>query len=95
MASFFFNNYRSAYRRTLLQIQIIFTTMEIEQLKQTIQAKGFKVEHYESPMQFNIIVQTKTGDHCFGEIFTGCNVNDRITIKNRACEKLKELIKQN
>ncbi|MGV0964926.1 hypothetical protein [Empedobacter falsenii] len=68
---------------------------DIEQLKQTIQAKGFKVEHYESPVQFNIIVQTKTGDHCFGEIFTGCNVNERITIKNRACQKLKELIKQN
>ena len=68
---------------------------DIEQLKQTIQAKGFRVEHYESPMQFNIIVQTKTGDHCFGEIFTGCNINERITTKNRACEKLKELIKQN
>ncbi|WP_291076403.1 MULTISPECIES: hypothetical protein [unclassified Empedobacter] len=69
---------------------------DIEQLKQQVQAKGYKIVNYhESPMQFNIIVQTKTGDHCFGEIFTGCNVNERIIIKNRACEKLKELIKQN
>ena len=69
--------------------------MGIEELKIEVQKKGFNVEHYESPVQFNIIVKTKTGEHCFGEIFTGCNINERITIKNRACEKLKELIKQN
>ena len=68
---------------------------DIEKLKTQVQAKGYKVEHYESPMQFNITVQSKNGQHCFARIFTGVNTRERFIIKNEACEKLKELISQN
>lgn len=68
---------------------------DIETLKAKIQAKGFKVEHYESPMQFNILIQAKNGDHCFARIFTGGNLKNRFAIKNEACLKMQELINQN
>ncbi|MGV0854802.1 hypothetical protein ACTS9E_04305 [Empedobacter brevis] len=68
--------------------------MGIDQLITEVQRKGFKVEHYESPVQFQITIQKKD-QHVFSRIYVGSNIIKRMETKNESSLKMLELINQN
>lgn len=68
--------------------------MGIDQLITEVQRKGFKVEHYESPVQFQITIQKKD-QHVFSRIYVGSNILKRMETKNESSLKMLELINQN
>lgn len=94
MASFFFNHNSSVTCGTIEAINKNNFTMGIDQLIIEVQRKGFKVEHYESPVQFQITIQKKD-QHVFSRIYVGANILKRMETKNESSLKMLELLNQN